>query len=957
MRSGKGFVATGLALILCVFLAACGGGGSKPTPAGAPVVIPLSLPNGAINVPYSARVGVAQGTGTGPFTLSISAGSLPAGLTFNSTSGAIKGTPTTIGKSSFTVTATDAKSLTGSRDLSITIRGAINISQSTLPNGQVGLPYTATLMATGGVVPYIWSINSGSLPAGLTLTSNPDGTATISGTPTTLGSSTFTVQVADSESPPATGVSAPFSIYVQGTLTITPTSLPAGNVAIFYDSQLMVTGGLAPYTWTIASGTLPPGLTLTPSTGVISGTPTTVGTSMFTVQVADSESTPATTTGSFTITIAPTPPLQITTSSLPAGTQGVTYSSTLAATGGVPPYSWTLASGSGPLPAGLTLSGTGVIGGTPVGNTGSFPITVQVTDTLMNVKTADLTLEINAGALVIINTGLPGGTVSVPYNATMGAAGGTPPYSWSVVGVLPAGLSLNGSTGLISGTPTTAGTSPVQVEVQDSASHTVVSRPLTLQVSPALTNAALTGDYAFSFSGYNGTPAVPVFMAGRFTADGSGTISNGLLDMNSSSGPPATSVSFTGTYSITANGLGTMTFNPAHGSPLVFAVAITSNGSGRLIQSDPADSTAYGSGAIEVQAIVNLSGGSFVFGSTGVDSAGGRYASAGNFQAKASGSLNSGVIDINDAGALTSGAFLGGSYAAPDLTTGRGTASLIVNSSPAENFSYYVVSASEIVQISTDQLSGNSPLTLATVFRGGSTGVTFSNGILKGTSIVETNAVSPNGGTPQAVGTVGTFTGDGTADGNGFGNATFLVDQNTGGTIAQQQVSGGQYKVNGLTGRVTLNGFGGTPPVLYVINQSQAFVIGTDANATSGLLTPQVNNSVSGTPFSNGSVFGTYVGGSVTPALPSVTNQVDWLSADGNTNINFSQDSSGPSGPQTSQFAVTYEVDAAGRALIYSNPGGTLDGILFVVSPAKLVILSPDANPVLSTFVSGKASN
>ncbi len=140
MRSGKAFAALGLALILCVFLAACGGGGSKPTPAGAPVVIPTSLPNGAINVPYSSQVGVAQGTGTPPFTLSISAGSLPAGLSFNTTSGAITGTPTTIGNSSFTVSATDAKSLTGTRNLSINIRGSMSIVQPTLPGGQVGDP-------------------------------------------------------------------------------------------------------------------------------------------------------------------------------------------------------------------------------------------------------------------------------------------------------------------------------------------------------------------------------------------------------------------------------------------------------------------------------------------------------------------------------------------------------------------------------------------------------------------------------------------------------------------------------------------------------------------------------------------------------------------------------------------------------------------------------------------------
>ena len=113
------------------------------------------------------------------------------------------------------------------------------------------------------------------------------------------------------------------SISIEGFVTITTTSLPNGNVAIFYDSQLMATGGTPPYHWTITSGTLPPGLSLTPATGVISGTPTTTGSYPITVQVADSERTPATATGSFTITIDPTPPLQVTTSSLPAGTQGV----------------------------------------------------------------------------------------------------------------------------------------------------------------------------------------------------------------------------------------------------------------------------------------------------------------------------------------------------------------------------------------------------------------------------------------------------------------------------------------------------------------------------------------------------------------------------------------------------------------------------------------------------------
>src|SRR5664279_1998405 len=681
MRSCKVFAALGLALILCVFLTACGGR-SKPVVPLAPVISVSSLPPGVVGAPYSATLGVVRGTGTPPFTWSITSGSLPPGLSLNSSTGAITGTPTTIGNSSFTVQVTDAKSLTASEMLSINVRGAVLITPASLPGGQVSIPYSATLMATGGVLPYSWSVASGSLPPGLTLTTNPDSTATISGTPTTLGPSTFTIQVADAESPPATGTSAPLSITIEGFVTITTTSLPNGTVAIFYDSQLMATGGTTPYKWSITSGVLPPGLSLTPATGVISGTPTTTGPYPITVQVADSESTPVTATAAFTITIDPTPPLQVTTSSLLPGTQGVYYTSPLAATGGVPPYSWSLTTGS--LPAGLTLSGTGVIAGTPIAS-GSVPITVQATDTQMNTASADLTLTINPGPLLITTKALPAGTTSVPYSATLGAVGGTPPYTWTILGNLPSGLMLNASTGLISGTPTTGGPSGITLKVQDSATPpaTALSPILALVINPALTNAALTGNFSFSFSGYNS--GTPVFMAGRFTTDGTtGLITNGLLDSNSSSGPPLTSVAFTGTYSITADGLGTMTFNPAQGPTLVFAVAVYSSGGGRLIQSDPSNPQAYGSGAIKAQTIVALSGGNLAFGATGVDLAGSRYASAGGFQINATGALTSGEIDINDASTKTTAASLTGSYSVPDPTTGRGTASLSVNRAQAE---------------------------------------------------------------------------------------------------------------------------------------------------------------------------------------------------------------------------------------------------------------------------------
>jgi Putative Ig domain len=956
MASVKTFTALGLALILCGFLGACGGGSSKPPTPNAPVIVQTSLPNGAVNVPYGVGLQVARGTGTGPFTWSIVSGSLPAGLSLDGTKGQISGTPTTIENASFTVQVTDAKSLTGSRSLSINIRGAVVVTPPTLPGGTVGTAYSANLSATGGVLPYTWSVSSGTLPAGLTLTTNADSTATISGTPTTLGTSTFTIQVSDSESAPATGSSGPLSISIEGLVSIVNTSLPDGNIAIFYDTQLTATGGQTPYTWSLTAGTLPPGLNLTANTGVISGTPTTIGTYPITVQVADSERTPATGTAMFSITINPTPELQVTTSSLPGAVQGIRYSTSVAATGGVPPYSWIVT--TGPLPAGLTLSGTGILSGTPTGGTGIFPITVQVTDTLgSTASSAAMPLNVNAGPLVITTVALPAGIQSVPYSAALGAAGGTPPYTWALrIGSLPSGLSLSPSTGVISGTPTGTTGNSLQFQVQDSATPpaTVISQPVALNINPALSNAVLTGDYAFSFSGYN--HGTPVFAAGRFTADGTGVISNGLLDANQAGGPPVSDSAFTGTYSISANGVGTMTFNTA-GPSLVLAVAVDNSGAGRFIQSDPANPQEYASGAIKKQTIVTpLPFGNYAFGSVGVDLAESRFASAGTFQLNNIGHLGNGITDINDGGTVIPGAILTGSYTAPDASTGRGTASLSVNGGHPQNFGYYEVSSSEIIQVSIDQVSDSSPATLTSVLKGTAGGVSFSNMALKGASVVLADGVNPNGGSPQAIGLGGLFNGDGTTDGNGFGNASLLFDQNTAGTVAQQQIAGGQYKVAPLNGRVILKGFGGTPPVLYLVNANQAFLIGTDANGTFGALSPQTA-ATTGIAFTNASVLGGYVGGSGTPVLPAVTNQIDWLFSDGNVNINVSQDSSGPGGPQTNQFALTYQVDATGRALLESNPGGTLQGIMFVMSSTRFGIVSADPNPVLSTFSLGKAVN
>lgn len=172
-----------------------------------------------------------------------------------------------------------------SKSLTLTVNpGTVTISPTTIPNGMVGLSYSTTITASGGLSPYTFSVSSGTLPAGLTLAGS---TGIISGTPTTAGPDTFTVQVADAETPAVTA-SQSYTITVVPTLTITTTSLAAANIGVSYTATLAATGGVTPYTWAVTTGSLPAGLTLNSATGVISGTPSSAGSFTFTVTVTDS---------------------------------------------------------------------------------------------------------------------------------------------------------------------------------------------------------------------------------------------------------------------------------------------------------------------------------------------------------------------------------------------------------------------------------------------------------------------------------------------------------------------------------------------------------------------------------------------------------------------------------------------------------------------------------------------
>ena len=185
---------------------------------------------------------------------------------------------------------------------------ALAITTTSLPNGQVGVPYSQSLVATGGTLPYTWKVASGRLPSGMLLTS----TGQLSGTPTNIGTSVITFGVTDSGSPAQTATMAVIVTITQPTLTIATTSLPNGQVGVPYSQKLTATGGVAPFKWELtAGGVLPTGLTLDASTGLISGTPSSaVANARLIVQLTDSSAPPQLAYASYTLTITQSGPPQ-----------------------------------------------------------------------------------------------------------------------------------------------------------------------------------------------------------------------------------------------------------------------------------------------------------------------------------------------------------------------------------------------------------------------------------------------------------------------------------------------------------------------------------------------------------------------------------------------------------------------------------------------------------------------
>ncbi len=269
--------------------------------------------------------------------------------------------------------------------------------------------------------------------------------------------------------------------------------LPAGSVSVgggtYPSTTLKATGGTAPYTWAVTAGSnLPAGLKLSAS-GVISGSPTTAGTFNFSVTVTDSATPVHTASGSLSITINGA--LTFTgPGTMSSGEAGAAYSATLTQTGGVGPFTWVVSSGA--LPNGLSLSGSGAIGGTisPTATPGTFTFTAKVTDSQgNNVVSGALSIIVDA-ALTITPPTFSNGIVGISYAspAFIASGGSGTGYNFAVAsGSLPTSLAIAPGTGVISGTPTAAGTFTFAVKVTDSLGFTATTGSLSITINGALT--------------------------------------------------------------------------------------------------------------------------------------------------------------------------------------------------------------------------------------------------------------------------------------------------------------------------------------------------------------------------------------------------------------------------------------------------------------------------------------
>jgi hypothetical protein len=913
----------------------------------APAVSTTTLPAATVGTAYNTTLNSTGGTGAITWSLA-PGGSLPAGLTLNASTGVISGTPTASGTSTITLKITDSSPIAAvtatSGSLTLTVNGPpLSVTAPTLSSAIVGKAYTSlSFTSTGGTAPITWSATG--LPTGLAINSS---TGIISGNATTAGtSSNVVVTATDAGVGPVqqTKSTTALTLNVRAVLGVTTSSLTAGSTGVAYNTTLVASGGLSPYTWS-ATG-VPAGLTLS-AAGVLSGTPTTLTGSPFTIAVTatDSDSTnQQTANANLSLTINAGPPI-ISTTTLPGATVGTAYSQTLAYTyGNGGTVVWAVTSGA--LPSGLSINAaTGVISGTPaVGSTGTATFTVTVTVGGVASVGQQLSIVVSPAAIPVVTTSsLPNATVSSAYSQQLTCTSCSGTQAWaslpsSGTGSLAAvGLSLNASSGLISGTPPATGSVNITVVVSANG-QTAVPVPLSFSVSPSGVPLAIAAGAGTTLTGEVGLPFGIFFTATGGVPPYSWSISSGTL-------PSPLAISNSSALNSNIAGL-------ISGTPTA-----TASGTNVTVKvTDHINNTATQSYTINIAANTARTGsnaeltGQYAFYTSGFDAAGNPLMRAGSFTANGTGSITTGSFDSNGTGTSTPSlniAMTGGSYSVGSngsgmlTTTSSGGSSVYVisvdkiTSGVAVSGYMTLFNASGSSQTGRFQQQSSSAFSTASVtggyaiglqgFKAGSTAsnqthsgvigeLQLNNGSITSGQLLASDSGST---TPSTLNSGGTYTiSSGTGSANGRGTMTFSI---TAGTSTQT---------------IDL--------VFYIVDATKAFFISSDpTNTSSGpdLLSGQVaQQAVADGSFTVANLTGATVihasGLASSPGFGS-TAELGVLTWSGTGTVSYSLDTnsegtsdgvaSGGTGPwtPTSGTGAPYTVTSHGLATIGSGTSGT----------------------------------
>ncbi len=449
--------------------------------------ITYTFTDGTVGRSYSDFIRVDDGYS--PYTWTKISGTIPSGLSLAKSGNYLylRGTPTRAGTYNFTLRVRDSYGDTDTQSFTMTIRGSALSINYTFTSGTVGRSYSDFVTAVGGSSPYTWTKASGTIPPGLSMR-RTGNYLYLRGTPTRAGTYNFTLRVRDYYGSTAT---KSFSITVIRSDPVINYTFTSATVGRSYSDFITVSGGSSPYTWTKASGTIPPGLSMSRSGNYLylRGTPTRAGTYYFTFRVRDYYGSTATKSFSIRVT-GPTINYTFTD-----GTVGRSYSDFVSVSNGSSPYTWTKTSGT--IPPGLSMRRSGsylYLRGTPT-RAGTYNFTLRVRDYYGATASKSFSMTI-IRSTPVINYTFTGGTVGRSYSDFITVSNGSSPYTWTKTsGTIPPGLSMrrSGNYLYISGTPTRAGTYYFTLRVRDYYGSTA-----TKSFSMTIIRPSITINYTFA---------------------------------------------------------------------------------------------------------------------------------------------------------------------------------------------------------------------------------------------------------------------------------------------------------------------------------------------------------------------------------------------------------------------------------------------------------------------------